>query len=91
MLFPVNTLGKLFYVQKSNRKNKKYDVSDANHQYITSFGDRRYQQYFDAFGQYSYLNHGDEYRRNNYRKRAKGIGHLNDPNSANFWSFNFLW
>ena len=90
-IHPVEVDGKTFYIMKSKRKNKKYDVFDDNYMYILSFGDRRYQQYYDAFGEYNYLNNNDPYRRKNYRKRAAGIGHLNDPYSANYWSYNYLW
>ena len=87
----VNAYGTLFYIQKSQRKNKKYDVLDANKKYLMSFGDKRFHHFFDVFGEYSYLNHNDEHRRQNYKKRAAGIGHLDNPHSANFWSYYFLW
>lgn len=84
--------GKTYYVKKSGRKNKKYDVYDSDKEkYITSFGDKRYWHYKDKFGDYSHMNHGDENRRINYKKRAEGIGFLNDPKHANFWAYNYLW
>ena len=82
---------KEYHIKKSNRKNKKYDVFNANNKYITSYGDKRYQHFKDAFNEYSYLDHNDEKRRNSYKKRAEGIGNLDNPNSANFWSYYFLW
>ena len=49
----VNAYGTLFYIQKSQRKNKKYDVLDANKKYLLSFGDKRYHHFFDVFGEYA--------------------------------------
>ena len=73
-------------VYVSKRKNKKYAV-DYDGKKI-HFGDVRYDDYLD---------HGDDKRRENYLKRAKGIknkkGELTykDKNSANFWSTAVLW
>ena len=83
-IHPVEVEDKLFYIKKSEHKNKKYDVFDENYMYVTSFGDKRYQQYHDAFGEYNYLNHDDPHRRQNYKKRGEAIGHLSDPYSANY-------
>ena len=83
--------GNKFYVLKSKRKFKKYDVFDSNKDYILSFGDKRYEHFKDLIGSYSNLDHGDEKRRERYLKRAKGINKANDPYTANFWSVNFLW
>ena len=80
-----------FIVTKSKRKNKKYDVHDINDNYILSFGDKRYQQFYDKFEQYKNQNHNDEKRRTNYKKRSEGIGNLNNIESPNYWSYNFLW
>ncbi len=77
-------------VEPSKRKNKKYDVYH-NDKYILSFGDKRYQHYFDKFGYYSNLNHLNKKRRDSYKKRAEGIGNLNNPYSSNFWSYWGLW
>jgi hypothetical protein len=74
----------------SRRKNKKYDVYKDD-EYITSFGDIRYQHYKDKFGYYKELDHLDKERRKNYRKRAKGISSIDDPYNANFWAYNYLW
>ena len=82
---------KKFYIKKSERKNKKYDVFDENKKYILSFGDTRYQHYLDQWGDYKYLNHLDPYRRNNYRKRAQAMGNLGNPYSANYWAYHTLW
>jgi hypothetical protein len=82
---------KAFIVKKSKRANKKYDVYDLYDNYILSFGDKRYQQYYDKFEQYKSKNHNDNKRLQNYKKRAEGIGNLDDLDSPNFWSYNFLW
>jgi hypothetical protein len=83
-------LGNNWIVKPSTRKNKKYDVFKDG-KYILSFGDKRYQHYFDKLGYYSNLNHLNKKRRDNYRRRAEGIGNLDNPYSANFFSFHFLW
>jgi hypothetical protein len=53
------------------------------------FGDSRYQQYEDKMGYYSHLDHHDEKRRENYKKR-----HTKDrfnPESAGWFADNVLW
>ena len=90
-IHPMTVDDKTFYIIKSKRKNKKYDVFDANYMYVTSFGDLRYSHYYDKFQEYSYLNHHDPHRRQNYKKRAEAIGHLADPTSANYWSYWTHW
>jgi hypothetical protein len=90
-MFEITIKNKKYYVQKSNRKYKKYDVYDKDDKYITSFGDTRYEHYKDKLGLYSKLDHEDKDRRENYLKRSKGIGNINNPKSANFWSRNILW
>lgn len=82
--------GKTYHITKSASKNKKYDVYLDNRK-ILSFGDRNYEQFNDKFGEFENLNHNDDKRRYSYRKRAEGIGNLNNPQSANFWSYHFLW
>jgi hypothetical protein len=78
-----------YIIKVSTRKNKKYDVF-KNNEYITSFGDKRYQQYKDRLGHYSYLDHKDKDRRENYRSRHKN-DNINNPNYAGYWAYNFLW
>lgn len=61
------------------------------------FGDRRYKQYHDVLGCYSNQDHGNLERRRNYRKRSEGIkDKYGNPtykniNSANYWSYHYLW
>lgn len=83
--------------QKSKRKNKKYDVYNENGEYITSFGDKRFQHFKDKIGMYSHLNHNDEKRRKAYRKRHAGVK-LKDGSRAidkklspAWFSYKLLW
>jgi hypothetical protein len=82
-----------FYIKKSSRKNKKYDIytQDENkYKYLLSFGDNRYEQYKDStpLKEYSNLNHSDEKRRANYYKRH---GFTVDRKTAKYWSNKYLW
>ena len=79
-----------YIIKPSTHKNKKYDVYKDN-KYLLSFGQLPYQHYKDLIGHYKDLDHLDKKRRDNYRARAEGIGHLDNPNSPNFWSYWFLW
>ena len=74
----------------SKAKNKKFSViimKDGKKRLI-NFGDSRYEDY---------TQHKDEKRRQSYLKRAKGIkdkdGNLTykDKNTANYWSYHYLW
>ena len=89
VIHPVEVDGVIFYVKKSDRKNKKYDVFDCNYMYITSYGDLSNDHYYDAFGEYKHLNHYNILRRNNYRQRAEVManGYLADPYSAHYWNY----
>ncbi len=77
----------LFVVSK--RKNKKYDVF-KNGKYLTSFGDKHYQQYEDKtpLKYYSYLNHYDEKKRNNYYSR---FGRNPKFESSLYFAHKYLW
>ncbi len=80
---------KTYYITKSTRANKKYDVYDSDFKKLTSFGDKRYQHYHDRFGLYSSLDHWDPERRRSYRSR-----HVEDhtnPKKAGYWSWSWLW
>jgi hypothetical protein len=78
----------------SIRKNKKYDVYKKvkdEYEYITSFGDKRYQHYEDKISNhYSHLNHYDKDRRKRYRQRHIK-DNKDDPNYAGYWSWHYLW
>jgi len=91
----------------SVRKNKKYDVyyvfnnEDLNDpglkenqfmkRYLLSYGDIRHQHYKDKWGYYKDLNHNDKTRRERYIKRHSKIGDITNPESAAYWSLNYLW
>lgn len=85
-----------YMVKPSNRKNKKYDVYKEG-SYLLSFGDTRYKQYRDKLEYYEDQNHYDKKRRDAYRARASNIRNkqyeltYNNPEYANFWSYNYLW
>ncbi len=72
---------------KSNRKNKKCKVLTPNGK-IIDFGDSRYEDF---------TQHKDKKRQENYCKRAratknkKGELTCKDPDSANYYSYKFLW
>ena len=82
---------KLLLFERSKRKNKKWFVvleDDSNETQIVHFGDSRYQDY---------TQHKDIDRRESYRARAskirnkKGDLTIQDPLSANAWSYYVLW
>lgn len=83
--------------KKSNVRGKKYSTIYNNK--LINFGDSNMAQYHDSTGLnlYSYKNHEDKKRRESYLKRAKGIRDKNgnltylNPNSANYYSINYLW
>jgi hypothetical protein len=80
----------------SKRINKKYDVFDEYDNYITSFGARKmhgepYPQYEDKVSDfYEDYNHFDPKRRKAYRARHKN-DKLDDPRSAGYFSWHYLW
>ena len=84
--------------KKSTRKHKKYSVITPSGRTV-HFGDTRYQHYKDRTGldDYSHMNHLDKKRRKSYRQRSMGIrdgmGGLTylNPESANYYSYNYLW
>jgi hypothetical protein len=71
---------------KSNKKDKKFMV--LTNDGVIHFGDSSMDDY---------RQHKDKKRQENYCARAKGIknkkGELtyNNKDSANYWSYNFLW
>lgn len=78
-----------YFIKKSNRNNKKYDIYH-NDKYLLSFGDSRYEQFRDStpIKAFSHLNHNDNKRRELYFKRH---GKTNDKKSAKYWANKFLW
>jgi len=74
-----------YYLEKSNRKNKKYMVHHIVDNKIKTihFGDNRYDDF---------TTHGDEERKERYIKRHSGMGeNWDDPETAGFWSRWLLW
>lgn len=78
-----------YIVKPSSSPNKKYDVFKDNKK-ILSFGARDYQHYYDKLGHYSNLNHHNEQRRDNYRKRHQHTN-INNVNSPAYWALRILW
>lgn len=82
---------KIYTLQKSNRKYKKYmaifkdGITKSVH-----FGDNRYQQYKDGSGLkvYSHLDHNDKQRKLLYYKRH---GKFANKYSAKYFSHKYLW
>ncbi len=73
----------------SRKKNKKYDAHDARTgDYVTSFGDSRYQQYRDRIGHYSGKDHENQRRRKSYYARH---GRLSTYLTPKFFSHKYLW
>jgi hypothetical protein len=88
---------KLYKVEKSKKKYKKYDVYILTNKnklkYLLSYGDNRYQHFYDYLKKWSHLNHNNEERRKNYRRRHSAMSGKNiyNPSKAAFWSYWFLW
>jgi len=92
-------LYKPFFDSNITSHNKKYSVlviKDRKPKLI-HFGDSSMEHYHDKLGAWSFLDHNDPVRRASYRARASGIRNKKnkltylDPNSANYWSFHYLW
>ena len=81
----------MYNFKVSTKKNKKYDVF-KNDKYITSFGDKNYQQYKDItpLKFYKNQNHLDINKRKNYYKRF-GKKESAKFESAKWFSNNYLW
>jgi hypothetical protein len=87
--YPIKIKGKTYILKPSTRKKKKYDVF-LDGKYLVSFGELPYQHYRDVIGHYSDLDHRDMKRRMLYRKRHMN-DNIDDPTTAGFWAYNFLW
>lgn len=83
-----------YYIKKSSRKNKKYDIFEMyepnKYRYLLSFGDNRYQQFKDRtpLKLYSNLDHKDQTRRRLYFSRHK---ESKNKLTARYWSNKYLW
>jgi hypothetical protein len=72
----------IYYPYPSDKPNKKFYIYTKSGKKIY-FGDSRYEHYTQG--------HLDEKRKNNYINRHSRYEDFNDPDSAGFWSFRFLW
>lgn len=85
----------------SERANKKYDVWVPQLQKWVSFGDNRYSHYKTSSAipksLHVFEEHRDLSRRANYRRRAGNIKNaageltVNDPTTANYYAYHYLW
>lgn len=73
---------KFYYLKKSTRKNKKYDLFTNENVYLLSFGDSRYEDF---------TIHKDENRKENYIIRHQKNEHWGNIKTAGFWSRWVLW
>jgi hypothetical protein len=90
-----------YRIKKADDKKHKYvswHVSkiDGKHLLLSSpvkWGAFGMSHYFDKFEQYSNQNHNDEQRLKNFRSRFGKLyeKNKNNPKSAIFWSWRFLW
>ena len=71
----------------SSQKNKKYDAFIKDKK-ITSFGDKRYEQYQDKIGFYKNKDHKDKKRKNAYYSRHEKNA---VKNTAKYFSHKYLW
>ena len=79
--------------EKNKGKIAKYDAILKNKKTgeirRIPFGHKQYQQYKDLIGEYSQLDHGDEKRRQLYRKRHKGEDKYKF--SSGYFALRYLW
>jgi hypothetical protein len=90
-----------FFDNNVTPENKKYSVwvMKDHEPKLIHFGDRNMQHYYDStdVGLWHSLDHLDPKRRRSYRARASGIrdkknkATYKDRNSANYWSYHYLW
>jgi len=87
------------FLDKNTPSSKKYSVYVVKNgkPSLIHFGDRSMQQYKDKLGAYSRLDHNDPKRRKSYKARARGIKDkmgnytYKNKNSANYYSYHYLW
>lgn len=79
----------------SSKKYKKYLTYHNNKKVY--FGDNRYEHYKDRLGYFKDLNHNDNERRSNYRKRHRAITDKDNNKvylkmtSPSYYSYKYLW
>jgi len=71
--------GEIYSIKKSKRKNKQLVATNLKTNYKVHFGDPKMKEYPGT-------KRGDA-----YCTRSFGIGNLDNPKSANFWSRKILW
>lgn len=91
---------RLYRIKKADDGKHKYvawTASKMGDKYLLSapvrFGALGMEHYKDKFKQYSQSDHKDKKRLENFRSRfgSKYEKIKNDPGSALFWSWNYLW
>lgn len=85
-----------YIVKKANDKKHKYVVYIVDGGVERSpvrFGALGMEHYKDKFKQYSQSDHKDKKRLDNFRSRfgSQYEKIKDDPSSALFWSWNYLW
>lgn len=87
-------IGEYTYCKSTRPGNKLMVHVDGK---TIHFGDSNMEHYKDKTGIWKSKDHGDEKRRESYRKRAGGIRNkkgdlvVNDPKSANYHAYHILW
>jgi len=72
----------VYFLGKSNRRNKKWYVRELNGNKSIHFGDSRYDDY---------TIHGDDNRKYRYLVRHKKKEDWSNPDKPGFWSRWMLW
>ncbi len=102
-LIKTHKLNEIFFDKKITPFPKKYSIykkdPKTNRVHLIHFGDVHYQHYKDQtkVKKYAYLDHNDKERRKRYRQRAGNIRNgqgkltVNDPLSANYYAYYYLW
>ena len=75
-----------YYLEKSNRKDKKYMVS-----WINPKSGRVKSIHFGAKGMSDYTIHKDDERKQRYINRHQKRENFNDLGKSGAWALNILW
>ena len=78
---------KKYYPYKSDKPEKKFYIITEGNKKIY-FGDTRYEHF--TVTPY-YRSHLDWKRQQAYEDRHRKVGNWNDPDTAAYWSYNYLW
>lgn len=71
-------------IRPSNKANFKIDVFDEHGDYITSVGDRRYQD-FPSYAESKGIEHAKK------RRELYHLRHKNDKGIRGYYALNILW